>query len=230
MYYVNYLQQNLNFMENLQIGFKLVIALFAVLMYIKIIGRTILNHVSGLDLVQNIILGGLVGGIIYNPNVSILKFAFVLFIWTFIISFVAYVCRKNGKLRRLFEGQIIPLVRKGKMNEGGFKKAKLDILTYSNLLKNIGIYDISDVYFAQMEKNGAITAFTNNFDNYAVLLVIESKINFSYLDGIGKDEDWLKDALKKEGYDDIEKIFIAQWSPEKFLIIPNSKEHKVKLV
>ncbi|TWP30990.1 hypothetical protein ETU08_03005 [Apibacter muscae] len=117
MYCVDYLQQNLNFKENLQIGFKLVVALFAVLIYIKIIGRTILNHVSGLDLVQNIILGGLAGGIIYNPNVSILKFAFVLFIWTFIISFVAYVCRKNGKLRRLFEGQIIPLVRKGKMNE-----------------------------------------------------------------------------------------------------------------
>ncbi|MGM5630372.1 DUF421 domain-containing protein [Apibacter raozihei] len=218
-----------NLVDNIFIGIKLVVAFIAVLVYIKLIGRTILNQVSGIDLIQNIVLGGLVGGILYNPGISILEFGIVLLIWTIIIYFIAFFSKKYSRLRGLIEGPIIPLVLKGKLNVEGFKKAKMDIMTYANVLKNDGIYDISKVYFAQMEQDGSITAFTDDYDKYAVLLVIEGEINHVYLEGIDKTEDWLKEELKKEGYEDVSEIFLAQWSPEKFFIVPKSQDHKIKI-
>ncbi|WP_128330333.1 DUF421 domain-containing protein [Apibacter sp. HY039] len=218
-----------NLVDNIFIGIKLVVAFIAVLVYIKLIGRTILNQVSGIDLIQNIVLGGLVGGILYNPGISILEFGIVLLIWTIIIYFIAFFSKKYSRLRGLIEGPIIPLVLKGKLNVEGFKKAKMDIMTYANVLKNDGIYDISKVYFAQMEQDGSITAFTDDYDKYAVLLVIEGEINHVYLEGIDKTEDWLKGELKKEGYEDLSEIFLAQWSPEKFFIVPKSQDHKIKI-
>lgn len=218
-----------NIYDNIFISIKLVVAFIAVLIYIKLVGRTILNQVSGIDLIQNIVLGGLVGGIIYNPNISIMEFALVLFIWTFIVYLIAFLTKKYSRLRGLVEGPIIPLVLKGKFNIEGFKKAKIDIMTYASVLKNNGIYDISKVYFAQMEQDGSITAFTDDYDKYAVLLVIDGKINHVYLEGIDKTEDWLKIELRKQGYDDVSKIFIAQWSPNKFFIVPKSQDYKLKV-
>ncbi|WP_295809458.1 YetF domain-containing protein [uncultured Apibacter sp.] len=218
-----------NLYDNIFISIKLVVAFFAVLVYIKLVGRTILNQVSGIDLIQNIVLGGLVGGIIYNPNISIMEFALVLFIWTFIVYLIAFLTKKYSRLRGLIEGPIIPLVLKGKFNIEGFRKAKIDIMTYASVLKNNGIYDISKVYFAQMEQDGSITAFTDDYDKYAVLLVIEGKINHVYLDGINKTEEWLKDELRKQGYDDVSEIFLAQWSPKKFFIVPKNQDYKLKV-
>ena len=218
-----------NLYDNIFISIKLVVAVFAVLVYIKLVGRTILNQVSGIDLIQNIVLGGLVGGIIYNPNISIMEFALVLFIWTFIVYLIAFLTKKYSRLRGLIEGPIIPLVLKGKFNIEGFRKAKIDIMTYASVLKNNGIYDISKVYFAQMEQDGSITAFTDDYDKYAVLLVIEGKINHVYLDGINKTEEWLKDELRKQGYDDVSEIFLAQWSPKKFFIVPKNQDYKLKV-
>ena len=218
-----------NLYDNIFISIKLVVAFFAVLVYIKLVGRTILNQVSGIDLIQNIVLGGLVGGIIYNPNISIMEFALVLFIWTFIVYLIAFLTKKYSRLRGLIEGPIIPLVLKGKFNIEGFRKAKIDIMTYASVLKNNGIYDISKVYFAQMEQDGSITAFTDDYDKYAVLLVIEGKINHVYLDGINKTEEWLKDDLRKQGYDDVSEIFLAQWSPKKFFIVPKNQDYKLKV-
>ncbi|MCT6868367.1 DUF421 domain-containing protein [Apibacter sp.] len=218
-----------NLYDNIFISIKLVVAFFAVLVYIKLVGRTILNQVSGIDLIQNIVLGGLVGGIIYNPNISIMEFALVLFIWTFIVYLIAFLTKKYSRLRGLIEGPIIPLVLKGKFNIEGFRKAKIDIMTYASVLKNNGIYDISKVYFAQMEQDGSITAFTDDYDKYAVLLVIEGKINHVYLDGINKTEEWLKDELRKQGYDDVSEIFLAQWSPKKFFIVPKDQDYKLKV-
>lgn len=218
-----------NLYDNIFISIKLVVAFFAVLIYIKLVGRTILNQVSGIDLIQNIVLGGLVGGIIYNPNISIMEFALVLFIWTFIVYLIAFLTKKYSRLRGLIEGPIIPLVLKGKFNIEGFRKAKIDIMTYASVLKNNGIYDISKVYFAQMEQDGSITAFTDDYDKYAVLLVIEGKINHVYLDGINKTEEWLKDELRKQGYDDVSEIFLAQWSPKKFFIVPKDQDYKLKV-
>ncbi|PQL95043.1 DUF421 domain-containing protein [Apibacter adventoris] len=225
------LESTLNYIDipkNLLIGFKLIVAFIAILVYIKIVGRTILNQVSGIDLVQNIILGGLVGGIIYNPDITILEFAIVLFMWTLIIYIVAYIMKRNGLIRKMVEGPIIPLVIKGKLNVEGFKKSKIDLLTYANMLKSKGIYDISKIYFAQLEQDGSLTAFTDDFDQYTVLLVINGRINHVYLEGIDKDEEWLKKELKKEGYTDISKIFLAQWSKDKFYIVTNRDQKKIK--
>ena len=122
-----------NLYDNIFISIKLVVAFFAVLVYIKLVGRTILNQVSGIDLIQNIVLGGLVGGIIYNPNISIMEFALVLFIWTFIVYLIAFLTKKYSRLRGLIEGPIIPLVLKGKFNIEGFRKAKIDIMTYASV-------------------------------------------------------------------------------------------------
>lgn len=206
---------------------KLVVAFIAVLIYIKLVGRTILSQVSGIDLVQNIILGGLVGGIIYNPGISILQFAIVLLMWTIILYLVVLICKKNAKLRRVIEGSIIPLVIKGKLNMDGFKKAKIDLMTFANELKNNGIYDITKVYFAQLEQNGSITAFTDDFNKYAVLLIIDGQINHVYLNGLGKDEEWLKKIIKEQGYNDVSDIFLAQWTAKKVSIIPQNKKYTV---
>ena len=57
---------------------------------INILGKGNLAPTSAVDQVQNYVLGGIIGGIIYNRNITVLQFVMVLLIWTVIVFIVKF--------------------------------------------------------------------------------------------------------------------------------------------
>lgn len=63
------------------VAVKLLIGFFALIMVINITGKGNLAPNSASDQVQNYVLGGIIGGIIYNKDINILECVGILFIW-----------------------------------------------------------------------------------------------------------------------------------------------------
>ncbi|WP_288470736.1 hypothetical protein [uncultured Porphyromonas sp.] len=73
---LSYLQSDDLFYLN--VFLKLLLGLLAIVLVINKSGKGNLAPTSAIDQVQNYVLGGIIGGIIYSPAISILQFAAVL--------------------------------------------------------------------------------------------------------------------------------------------------------
>ena len=67
------------------ITIKLALGLISLVFVINVTGKGNLAPSSAVDQVQNFVLGGIIGGIIYNSSISILQYVVILIIWTILI-------------------------------------------------------------------------------------------------------------------------------------------------
>jgi uncharacterized membrane protein YcaP (DUF421 family) len=60
---------------------KLALGILCLIVQINIMGKGNLAPSSAMDQVQNYVLGGIIGGVIYNDAISVLQFVLVLIVW-----------------------------------------------------------------------------------------------------------------------------------------------------
>ena len=68
-----------------EIALKLLMGLLSLIFVINLSGKGNLAPSSAMDQVLNYVLGGIVGGVIYNPSITILQYFIILMTWTIII-------------------------------------------------------------------------------------------------------------------------------------------------
>ena len=90
----------------IDIAIKLALGLLSLVFVINVSGKGNLAPASASDQVQNYVLGGIIGGVIYNPSISILQFINILLIWVI----------KNGRRRTNYSN------KKRENKRGGNKK------------------------------------------------------------------------------------------------------------
>ena len=95
----------------LNVFLKLLLGLLAIILTINKSGKGNLAPTSAMDQVQNYVLGGIIGGIIYSPSVSIIQFAIVLTIWVTLIMGLRRLKTKNHALKRFIDGAPIILIK-----------------------------------------------------------------------------------------------------------------------
>lgn len=88
----------------LPIIIKFVLGLLVFILQINLTGKGNLAPSTALDAVQNYVLGGIIGGVIYNENITILQFVMVLIIWTIIVLTLKFFKDHNRFIRNIIDG------------------------------------------------------------------------------------------------------------------------------
>lgn len=83
---------------------KLGIGLLVIIFQINIMGKGNLAPTSALDQVQNYVLGGIIGGIIYNDSIGILQFLLILIAWTILVMVLRYAKGNSNFVHKLIDG------------------------------------------------------------------------------------------------------------------------------
>ncbi len=83
---------------------KLVIGLLALIIQINIMGKGNLAPTSALDQVQNYVLGGIIGAVIYSDTITIFQFTIVLIIWTMLVMSLKFAKQHNNLVKKLIDG------------------------------------------------------------------------------------------------------------------------------
>ena len=65
-----------------QLFIKFALGILTLIIQINVFGKSNLAPTTALDQLQNYVLGGIIGGLIYNSSISILQFLLVLIVWT----------------------------------------------------------------------------------------------------------------------------------------------------
>lgn len=198
-------------MVYLDIALKLAIGLVAFIIVLRTTGRGQLNNMTPLDLIGNFVLGGIIGGVIYNQDISVLQFVMVLVIWEILILISNFLRKHSHHLRKIIVGKTVPVIVDGQFQLANFKKLGTDISDFATLLRMQGV-SLHEVSYAQMESNNQVSVIRKNDDKSLAFLIKKGEIDKDALDLLQYDENWLKEQLKKQGFTgDIESIYFAEW-------------------
>jgi len=201
------------------VAIKLTIGFIALVVFMNLNGRSQLAPTSTEDQIGNYVLGGIIGGVIYNPSITIVQFLIVLLIWGVLMTTIDFLKNSNKNVKKMIDGQIVYLIKGGKMLTENFAQATLSIPDFYTKLRTKGIFKISDIEDAFMESNGQLIVIQKNDENYSNLLISEGKILEENLEHIGKDDKWLQEELEKYNISDINDIFLVEYSNDDKLFI-----------
>ena len=180
MYTIPYIESEEFFY--LDVFLKLLLGLLALALIINKSGKGNLAPSSAMDQVQNYVLGGIIGGVIYSPSVSIFQFAIVL------------------AIRRFIDGAPVIVINRGKIDIAACKKAKITAHELAFKLRKEGIYYIREVKRAVLEQNGELIIVLAGEENPKYPVITDGIIQKSVLEDVDKSEEWLLGELQKAGY------------------------------
>lgn len=200
------------------VALKLLLGFLALILVINLTGKGNLAPASASDQVQNYVLGGIVGGVIYNPDITIPEFMLILVIWLMLVLSLRWLKKHNNLVKRWVDGEPVVLISKGQIDVQAMKQVGLSAHDLSFKLRMQGIYTIKDVKQAILEQDGQIiiTSFSETNPKYP--LITDGVIQQTTLEMIDKDEDWLLAELKSQGIEDVSKIFLAEYNDGKIAI------------
>ena len=170
------------------LAIKLTIGFIALVVFMNLNGRSQLAPTSTEDQIGNYVLGGIIGGVIYNPSITIVQFLIVLLIWGLLMTTIDFLKNSNKNVKKMIDGQIVYLIKGGKMITENFAQATLSIPDFYTKLRTKGIFKVSEIEDAFMESNGQLIVIQKNDENYSSLLISEGKILQENLEHIGKDD------------------------------------------
>ena len=171
------------------VAIKLTIGFIALVVFMNLNGRSQLAPTSTEDQIGNYVLGGIIGGVIYNPSITIVQFLIVLSIWGLLMTTIDFLKNSNKNVKKMIDGQIVYLIKGGKMLTENFAQATLSIPDFYTKLRTKGIFKVSEIEDAFMESNGQLIVIQKNDENYSNLLVSEGKIMEDNLEHIGKNDE-----------------------------------------
>ena len=218
MYTIPYIESDEFFY--LDVFLKLLLGLLALALIINKSGKGNLAPTSAMDQVQNYVLGGIIGGVIYSPSVSIFQFAVVLFIWAFLIFGLRQLKTKNHAFRRFIDGAPVIVINRGKINIEACKKAKITAHELAFKLRREGVYYIREVKRAVLEQNGELIIVLAGEENPKYPIITDGIIQKSVLEDVDKTEEWLLEELQKAGYNSPAEVFLAEYESGQMKVIP----------
>ena len=202
---------------------KFALGMLTLIFQINIFGKSNLAPTSALDQLQNYVLGGIIGGLIYNENITILQFLIVLILWTLVV-FIFRVARDNSRwARNLIDGKPVQVIKNGRVLVGNCLKAGISANQLMFQLRTRGIFSISKVKNCIFEQNGQLTVIENDEENIRFPLISDGQVNEDVLELIHKSSEWLEEQVKSAGYSSTDDIYLGEYQRGKLLLFGYSK-------
>ena len=160
------------------------------------------------------VIGALVGGVLYNPDMSMWHILFALAVWTGFNMLVRFAMR-SARLRHFIKGESSFLVRNGAINFKAFKRNSLEMEQFRMLLRQKGIFSMFDVDDVVFETNGAVTVLPTERTADSILFVNNGEIVESSLKRANCSRELVLRNIVRNGFKGPHELFCMEWTPRK---------------
>lgn len=192
------------------LAIKLAIGIIGLVLQINLMGKGNLAPTSAMDQVQNYVLGGIIGAVIYNDNIGIFQFSLVLILWTLLIFTLRFIKNHNRLVKSIIDGRPVWVILNGKVQTGECMKNGISDHDLMFKLRSAGIYEIASVKRAVLEQNGQLSIIQYGDQDLRYPLIIDGQLDHDILDIINRDEEWLKAELEAQNLT-INQIYIGEY-------------------
>ncbi|KRN29878.1 DUF421 domain-containing protein [Liquorilactobacillus mali] len=189
---------------------KLAIGLLTIILQINLSGKSNLAPINALDQMQNYVLGGIVGGMIYNESVTVLQYILVLLIWTLLVAILRFITKHNKYMKWLIDGKPQTLIKNGKLIVATALKNGMSANDLTFRLRTEGISDIKQVKSAVLEQNGQLTITQYGDEAIKYPLILDGQVNEDILEETGHDLEWLREQLASKNLE-IKDVYLGTY-------------------
>lgn len=216
---------------------KTAFAFFFLLFLTRILGNKQMSQMTYFNYITGITLGTLTANIIGADSKFIFDNVSGLFIWTILTIIIALISLNSSRLKIVFDGHPIILIKDGKLVRDSLREARLTVGDLLMMLRNKNVFSIKDVDYALLEINGEVTvlkkqtqlSITKSDMNIPIqqslylpsAVIIDGKLVEHNLLRIGLDTNWLINELNKQKVNKISDVFYAEINREGKLYIDN---------
>ena len=203
----------------IEILIKLALGLVSLVFVINVTGKGNLAPNSAIDQIQNYVLGGIIGGVIYNSSITILQYAVILIMWTILVLSLKWLTNNVGFVKQMIDGKPTLLIKNGEIDPEACRSVGLSASDVALKLRSQGIFQLKEVKRAVREQNGQLIVVQNGDENPKFPVITDGVIQSDVLDTLSLTEEWLLDHLNKQGYDNVTNIFIAEYDKGQLSVV-----------
>lgn len=205
---------------------KFALGIICLIVQINLLGKGNLAPTSALDQVQNYVLGGIIGGVIYNNTITVIQFFLVLVIWTMLVLIIKFAKEHNRHIKHLIDGRPLRLVVNGRININACLRIGMSASELMFKLRAQGIYEIKEVKQAILEQNGQLTIIKEGEANLLYPVIIDGQLNYDALTLLGRDMLWVNQQLAAQNYRDIREIYLGEYDNGRLKLYPYNPSRK----
>lgn len=190
---------------------KLGLGILCLVLQINLMGKGNLSPSSATDQIQNYVLGGIIGGVIYNESITVLQFVLVLVIWTLLVFILKFLKDNNRLVKRIIDGKPINLVHNGRVDVRECLRNGVSAHDLMFKLRANGVYEIEQLKRVVLEQNGQLTIIQNGDENIRYPIIVDGLANVDLLEIINKDESWLEEKVLEQGFNKISEVYLGEY-------------------
>lgn len=205
---------------------KLLVGLVGLIVVINISGKGSLMPNSALDQIQNYVLAGIIGGVIYNDKITVIDLLVILLIWTILVFLLRRLKTKNHRFKMMVDGEPLIIINRGKLDVEACKKVGLTASDVSFKLRKEGIYRVKEVKRAVLEQNGEFIIVLAGEENPKYPIITDGTIQRDILEDIDRTEEWLMEKLEELGYSKVSDVFLGEYSNGEIFVVPYTEIEK----
>lgn len=194
----------------LLVGIKFILGIMVMILQIHILGKYEFSINTPLNQIQNYVLGGIIGGVIYNTSISILTFLIFILVWSFVVIIVKLLINIKF-IKSLVVGNPVVLIKNGHVNVENCAKVGISADQLMLHIRMEGLFSTKEVKSAIMEASGKLTIIDMQSAAPKFPIISNGRINNDILEVIGHDEDWLLSSIKELGVENIQDIFLGEY-------------------
>ena len=198
---------------------KLALGLLCLVLQFNLLGKGNLAPNAATDQVQNYVLGGIIGGVIYNDSISVLEFILVLIAWTMLVLILKYMKSNSSTIKSFVDGRPVRLIERGKIDAEECMRHGLLAHDIHLKLRMAGVYFVKDVKRAVLEPNGQLTVIQYGEQNARYPVVLDGQVDDDALELVDKDRIWLDAALREMGYE-LKDVYIGEYREGALTVYP----------
>lgn len=226
-----------------KLTFELIIGCIALIISVRIIGRRQLQQITPFDFVFAIVLGEILGNLLYDPNTPWYYMIYAVLVWTILSYLIEIINVKSFKIRTIIEGVPALIIKEGQIQYDVMKKEKIDFNELMALLRQKDIFSLQEVQYAFIETNGALSVLKKSSyqtpnrsdlqiqkpeESLSLMVILDGEIMKNNLTLLQLSENWLMQKLKEHQIPSIKAVLYAEWHQGQFyyqLFSSNNKKN-----
>lgn len=206
-------------MDIVLISCRMLFAFVLILIFFQFSGsKRQFSQMTSFDLISNFVLSSILGGFLFNPDLSWQGFVYVLTLYFAISFLINYLAKNTSWGRGMIIGTPTVIIHNGELLQDNLRKMNMNMTDFMSLLRTKEVHALSDVRLAQIEVGGELTIVLKGEEDFSRIIIENGHINEENLKKIKKSKTWLRQKLKKQKIKE-EEVFFAEWSYDDLYII-----------
>lgn len=175
---------------------------------LKLMGKRQIGELEIGELVTTLVLSEVAALPIADPDMPLMNAIIPITLIVCLEIIISTVKNKSERLKKYIEGRPVFLIYKGKLRQDALEESRISINELLSEIRQLGIGDINEVYYALLEQNGKLSVFEKNSDsNFLHTVIVDAEVDDKVLKKLGYNHAWLKKRLDVHGVDEKE-IFL----------------------